>query len=53
MKEFQEMGFCILAGSICFFVTTNPFIVVKAINSNNKINSQSMLKNHGGGGGGG
>ena len=52
MDEFQEIGFCILAGSI-FFCETYPFIVVKTIKSNNLIHSQSLLKNLGGGGGGG
>ena len=39
--------------AVSIFCETYPLIVVKAINSNNKIHSQSLLKNLGWGGGGG
>ena len=52
MKNFMKWDFLYYqAASV--FCETNPFIVVKEINSNNKFNSQSMLENQCGGGGGG
>ena len=48
MDEFQEIGFVYLQ-AVSVFCGTYPFIVVKAINSNNYIHSQSLLKNLGGG----
>ena len=49
MHEFQEIGFCILAGSTCILWNISVYIVVKAINSNNYIHSQSLVINLGGG----
>ena len=48
MAEFQEIGFCILAGSISF-CGTHPFIVVKAINSNSESIANHCSKILGGG----
>ena len=48
MDEFQEMGFE-YSQAVSVFYETYLFIVVKASNSNNKIHSQSLVKNLGGG----
>ena len=46
--NFKKWGFVYLQ-TVSVFCGTYPFIVVKAINSNNYIHSQSLLKNLGGG----
>ena len=49
MDEFQEIVFFIYQQAVSLFCGTYPLRVVKAINSNNLIHSQSLLKNLGGG----
>ena len=48
MDEFPEMGFCILAGRICF-CEPYLFIVVKSIDSNSESIANHCSKNRGGG----
>ena len=46
--NFKKLFF-VYQQAVSVFCETYPFIVVKAINSNNEIHSQSLLKNLGGG----